>query len=137
MAYTFDADRELGSPRIDLNSGRMGEEMGLGEATQELPSRVLGRDSSPLPFPDNVDTRQTDRSRSTPLTKPIVMPEAYSGQGNYRDWFTHFEACRAINAWTDDQACHFLAVKLKGTALRVYTDCQHGIGQTIMLLQRP
>ena len=61
-------------------------------------------------------------STSSNFTKPFVMPEVYSGQSNFDDWLAHFNLCKTINQWQDSQACAFMAVKLKGTALQTYND---------------
>ena len=50
------------------------------------------------------------------------MPEAFSGQSNFKDWLLQFKTCQELNKWTDKQACQFLAVKLKGSALQVFAD---------------
>ena len=55
--------------------------------------------------------------------KPVVMPEPYDGQSiTLEDWLTNFELCSSINGWTETQKCTFLAVRLRGAALHVYTD---------------
>ena len=56
--------------------------------------------------------------------KPIVMPEPYDGVSSLtlEDWLTNFEICSRINGWTESQKCSFLAVKLRGAALHVFTD---------------
>ncbi len=55
--------------------------------------------------------------------KPVVMPESYDGVTmTFEDWLTNFEICSAINGWSEGQKCSFLAVKLRGSALHVYTD---------------
>ena len=55
--------------------------------------------------------------------KPVVMPESYDGvlmTSEY--WLTNFEICSEINSWSESQKCSFLAVKLRGAVLHVYTD---------------
>lgn len=56
------------------------------------------------------------------LQKPIVMPDMYSGQANFKDWLAQFNICKNLNSWTDEQACQIIVVKLKGSALQVYSD---------------
>lgn len=103
-----------GGSRATGHRGRMGGSV-TGEATLAggTPGE-FGRAYTP--------TRGSSSRASPDLVKPIVTPESYNGQGSYRDWFTHFDTCRNINRWTDQQACQFLAVKLKGSALRVFSD---------------
>ena len=35
--------------------------------------------------------------RKTPLTKPVVLPEKYNGEGVWKDYEQHFEACATVN----------------------------------------
>ena len=56
-------------------------------------------------------------------SKPVVMPEPFDGTSlTLEDWLTNFEICCKINGWSEQQKCSFLAVKLRGAALHVYTD---------------
>ena len=51
------------------------------------------------------------------------MPEPYDGQSiTLEDWLTNFELCSSINGWMETQKCPFVAVRLRGAALHVYTD---------------
>ena len=59
---------------------------------------------------------------STMSKKPGVQPDVYEGKTPLEDWLTHFNLCSDINGWTEDQKTRFLAVKLRGPALQVYTD---------------
>ena len=54
--------------------------------------------------------------------KPIVEPDNYDGRTNLEDWLTNLNLCCQINGWTKEQKTKFLAVRLRGPALQVYTD---------------
>ena len=55
--------------------------------------------------------------------KPVVQPDIFDGRHpQFDDWLTHFNLCGQINCWTGVQKAKFLAVKLRGSALQVYTD---------------
>ena len=62
------------------------------------------------------------------LNRPVVMPEAFSGEAtDERDWPAYidcFAECSALNGWQADGQDHrarFLSVRLRGAAtLRVY-----------------
>ena len=54
--------------------------------------------------------------------KPVVEPDNYDGKTNFEDWLTNLNLCSQINNWTLKQKTKFLAVKLRGPALQVYTD---------------
>ena len=56
------------------------------------------------------------------VKKPAVMPDYFDGQTSLDDWLTHLDLCSKINGWTEEQKTNFLAVKLKGPALQLYTD---------------
>ena len=77
---------------------------------------------------NNSDTNFTDLnyalcSPSTQkVTKPVVQPDNYDGKTPFEDWLSHMELCSEINSWNTNQKTRFLAVKLRGPALQVYTD---------------
>ena len=54
--------------------------------------------------------------------KPIVNPDNYDGSKSFDDWLTNLELCSQINGWSVEQKTRFLAVRLRGPALQVYTD---------------
>jgi hypothetical protein len=56
------------------------------------------------------------------MTRPIVMPDVYTGEEDWIDWITNFELCARINEWDNELKTEFLAVKLKKRAQRVYRD---------------
>ena len=40
--------------------------------------------------------------------RPVVLPEAYSGETNWEDWAYHFENVATVNAWTAEQKLQWL-----------------------------
>ena len=54
--------------------------------------------------------------------KPIEQPDNFDGSIPLDDWLTNFNLCSQINSWKEDQRIRFLAVRLRGPALQVYTD---------------
>ena len=54
--------------------------------------------------------------------KPVVEPDNYDGKTNLEDWLTNLNLCCQINGWIEEQKTKFLAVRLRGPALQVYTD---------------
>lgn len=53
------------------------------------------------------------------LSKPNVSPDKFDGRTPWRDYLSHFEACKVANNWGDDQAKVFLAASLRGSALKI------------------
>ena len=53
--------------------------------------------------------------------RPICLPNDYSGSSSFKDWLIHFKLCKELNNWSNERACLFLAIKLKGSALQVYS----------------
>ena len=51
--------------------------------------------------------------------RPLMMPDKYDGNSDWKDYLAHFESCVAINAWGDAEASKFLAASLRGQALRL------------------
>ena len=54
------------------------------------------------------------------MVRPAVMPEAYSGTGDWAEYVQYFEQCAVINGWGDPQKAQFLAVRLRDAAQRFY-----------------
>ena len=54
------------------------------------------------------------------MVRPAVMPEAYSGTGDWAEYVQYFEQCALINGWGDPQKVQFLAVRLRDAAQRFY-----------------
>ena len=48
--------------------------------------------------------------------KPVVLPDMFSGEGNWEDWFDHFNNVAAVNKWTDEQKLLWVKVRLTGRA---------------------
>ena len=55
-------------------------------------------------------------------SRPIVMPDQYTGEEDWMDWIVHFELCARINDWDDETKTDFLAVRLTKAAQQVYRD---------------
>ena len=49
-------------------------------------------------------------------TRPVVTPEAYSGDGPFDAWIEHFERAAALNEWSEELRAQWLAVRLIGRA---------------------
>ena len=57
--------------------------------------------------------------------RPLVLPEVFSGEGNFDDWVSHFESVAAVNNWTDEEKVLWLRVRLTGKAHVAYTRLAH------------
>ena len=68
-----------------------------------------------------VETVRSSVSK-TPPSRPVVFPDIFDGSIDFEDWLTNLKLCTEINNWDEDRKAQFLAVKLRGPALRVYTD---------------
>lgn len=53
-------------------------------------------------------------------TKPIILPDTYSGDCNWEQWILHYKDCATVNAWSDDEKLSFLGVRLTGRAQAVF-----------------
>eukprot|EP00057_Strongylocentrotus_purpuratus_P020710 XP_011675184.1 PREDICTED: uncharacterized protein LOC105443567 [Strongylocentrotus purpuratus] len=53
------------------------------------------------------------------LNKPNITPDRFDGKTPWRDYVSHFEACRMANSWSDGQAKVFLAASLRGAAIKI------------------
>ena len=52
--------------------------------------------------------------------KPVVLPDAYTGEGSWDEWLEHFENVAAVNKWTPEQKLLWLKVRLTGRAQRAF-----------------
>lgn len=52
--------------------------------------------------------------------RPVVLQEAFSGEGSWTDWHDHFVNVATINEWDDDNKLLWLRVKLTGKAQAAY-----------------
>ena len=50
------------------------------------------------------------------MSKPVVAPEAYNGEGSFTDWLDHFEGIAALNKWKEEEKTLWLRVRLTGKA---------------------
>lgn len=112
-----------------LDGRSVSPERGGGRDWVRSREAISQRDRSSLGAPPSshrvsfVDDLDDSMSLSAPpAQKPAILPDVYNGTTNFNDWYTQFEMCRSINNWTEVDATQFLAVRLKGAALRVYSD---------------
>ena len=70
--------------------------------------------------------------------RPNITPDRYSGKVLWKEYFRHFESCREVNQWSEEQAAKWLAASLQGDALRLVGDSgqKHTYGELVKLLQR-
>ena len=52
--------------------------------------------------------------------KPVVLPDAYTGEGSWDEWLEHFENVAAVSKWTPEQKLLWLKVRLTGRAQRAF-----------------
>ena len=70
---------------------------------------------------DTVTAEGSARTRAaTMTTRPLLMPESFSGKGSFSDWLQHFEGVSAINKWDDAAKLLWLRVRLIGAAQTAY-----------------
>lgn len=53
-------------------------------------------------------------------TRPLVLPEPFSGEGSWSLWETHFEDVAAVNGWDTAAKLLWLRVRLTGRARTAY-----------------
>lgn len=53
-------------------------------------------------------------------TKPVVMPETFTGEGEWSQWVSHFENVAAVNKWSADEQLLWLKVRLTGRAQKAF-----------------
>ena len=53
-------------------------------------------------------------------SRPLVLPEVYSGETSWEEWAFHFENVAAVNEWSAAQKLQWLRVRLTGRAQRAF-----------------
>ena len=53
---------------------------------------------------------------SSSVQRPVVLPDTYSGDGNWSEWKYHFENVALVNEWSDEKKLQWLRVRLTGRA---------------------
>ena len=73
-------------------------------------------------------------------TRPVVLPESFSGEGSWTDWNDHFSNVAIINGWGDDEKLLWLRVKLIGRAQAAYKrlseETRVSYGESVKALQQ-
>ena len=57
---------------------------------------------------------------SVKAERPVITPEAFSGEQSWEDRIDQFESIAWINGWNDEQKLIWLKVRLTGRALLAY-----------------
>ena len=47
-----------------------------------------------------------------PESKPVIIPEPFSGEESWGDWIDQFDSIAEINRWNDEQKLMWLKVRL-------------------------
>ena len=53
-------------------------------------------------------------------TRPLVVPEPFTGEGSWDDWIDHFESAAAVNKWNAEDKLLWLRVRMTGRAQKAY-----------------
>ena len=59
---------------------------------------------------------ETSNGQVKSYGRPVVLPELYTGLGNYSQWIDHFENVAAVNDWNDEAKLLWLKARLAGRA---------------------
>ena len=68
---------------------------------------------------DFVETYYEQPKDQISLSRREVIPDKFDGRVGWKDYLSHFEACKTVNKWTDREAAFHLATRLHGPALKV------------------
>lgn len=73
----------------------------------------------------NVESNQAavadNSTASSTVTRPVFMPEIFTGQGrDWSDWSQQFALAADVNNWNDDLKLKFMSLLLSGRARDVY-----------------
>ena len=73
--------------------------------------------------------------------RPNITPDRYSGKVWWREYHRHFESCREVNGWNEEQSARYLSASLQGNALRMilgdaFPGHKRTYGELVKLLER-
>ena len=52
--------------------------------------------------------------------RPLVLPDTFSGEGDFTEWTDHFESVADVNEWDDAEKLRWLKVRLTSRALTAF-----------------
>ena len=52
--------------------------------------------------------------------RPLMVPDAYSGEGSWSQWQYHFQNVVAVNDWSEEAQLKWPKVRLTGRAQSVF-----------------
>ena len=58
-------------------------------------------------------------------TCPLVLPEIFTGEGNFDYWISYFESVAVVNKWNDNDKLLWLRVRLTGKAHVAFDQLAH------------
>ena len=82
--------------------------------TKVVTSGVVGRMVERQP--ESSGDQEPRTAHPTRATRPVVTPDAYTGDSSWTDWADHFEAVAKVNGWDDFIKLNWLPVRLTGKA---------------------
>ena len=80
------------------------------------------RSSSTIRSSEEGDVSVSDEIEKN-TSRPVVLPDEYTGDEDWLDWLTHFEPCAKINDWDDKLKTAFLAVRLRSRRSKFIEIC--------------
>lgn len=83
---------------------------------------------------NNRPPMQTPVTNDKNATKCNIKPATFDGSHSWIDYKSHFDACVAINNWSDREKGLYLAVSLRGAAQGVLGNASSETGQQYNLL---
>ena len=63
-------------------------------------------------------------------SKPLIVPEPFSGESSWSDWLDHFESVAAVNKWKDEEKLLWLRARMTGRAQKAYKNLPNGSSDT-------
>ena len=48
------------------------------------------------------------------MSRPVLTPDAYTGEGSWDDWLDHFESVAKVNKWDNAAKLLWLRVRMTG-----------------------
>ena len=72
------------------------------------------------------EQQQGPVAQANPNRRPVVLPEAFNGEGDWSDWIEHFESVAAVNRWTEEEKLLWLRVRLVGRAATAFKRVDEG-----------
>ena len=91
----------------------------LEDSSEKLASNNTSLEINKTPHAKISETPNSPEQPPKKTFRPKIMPDKYDGSTDWNEYVAHFDTCREINAWSQEEAALYMAARFRGQALRL------------------